>query len=404
MITLSKHKDLQRLRRHAVAAQGLLGNAAFAKGKAGAIQAIERLGYVQLDTISVVERAHNHVWHSRVPGFTPDMSNELLESREIYEYWAHAAAYLPMSEFRFSEPDKASVRAGTLRKQRTRDPKMKAKVLQRIREEGPMSAQDMERDQPGPKRKSTGWWDWKPGKKALEMLYLEGDLMVSSRAGFRKTYDLTERVLPNHVDTRRPTAEEWAEHLLNQQLRCHGIVTEAGISYGRRDRKLRAAIKILLEERLAARQLEVFQLLNGEQFYGPADVLEQPLPRGSDTLKILSPFDNAVIQRKRLMSLFGFDYTIECYVPEGKRRYGYFVLPLLYRDEMVGRMDCKAYRDTGVLSVKALFIETPEEKQQEVCDALAKSLVGFARFQGCQEVRVENVLPEGLMGRLQRLL
>ena len=114
---LSKAKDMERLRRMALASQGLIGSAPFGRGLSGAVKAIEHLGYIQLDSISVIERAHNHTWSSRVPGFNPDMSNELLEAGKIYEYWAHAASYLPMKDFRYSLPDKKSVRDGVLRHQ-----------------------------------------------------------------------------------------------------------------------------------------------------------------------------------------------------------------------------------------------------------------------------------------------
>ena len=123
MIEIKQPTDIRKVRRLVLGAQGLLNNQPFGNAKQGALAAIEHLGYIQLDSISVIERAHNHTWSSRVPGFTPDMSNELLESGKIYEYWAHAASYLPMQDFRYSLPDKKSVRDGVLRKRRRQRPK-----------------------------------------------------------------------------------------------------------------------------------------------------------------------------------------------------------------------------------------------------------------------------------------
>ena len=378
---IRKPKDMDRLRRIALASQGLIGRAPFGKGLNGAVKAIAHLGYIQLDSISVIERAHNHVWQSRVPNFRPEQSNELLEDATVFEYWAHAAAYLPMSEYRYYLPDKAAVRAGTLRKGYPQDRKLMAQVLKRIADEGPLASKDLE----DRRTKSNGWWDWKPAKKAVEALYLEGDLMICSRAGFQKTYDLTERVLPKGVDTNPPTPAERASHMLDQQLRCHGLVSTVGATYGRRDPELRAAMKTELARRLSTGTLTQVTLPNQSEYCLEASQLDCPMPRLDSGLKILSPFDNAVIQRKRLIDLFNFDYQLECYVPAPKRKYGYLALPLLYKGKFVGRMDCKAHRAEKVLEVKGVFFEAGHDTP-EVAVALAKALTGFARFQGCEGV------------------
>ena len=378
---LSKAKDMERLRRMALASQGLIGSAPFGRGLSGAVKAIEHLGYIQLDSISVIERAHNHIWHSRVPNFKPEQSNQLLERATVFEYWAHAAAYLPMDEYRYYLADKAAVRAGTLRKGYPRDRQLMAQVLKRIADEGPLASKDLE----DRRTKSNGWWDWKPAKKAVEALYLEGDLMICSRAGFQKTYDLTERILPIDVDTTLPSLPERASHMLDQQLRCHGLVSAVGATYGRRDPELRAAMKAELAQRLSTGALTQVTLPNHSEYFLEPRQLDRPMPRLDNKLKILSPFDNAVIQRKRLIDLFGFDYQLECYVPAPKRKYGYLALPLLYKGAFVGRMDCKAHRTEKVLEVKGVFFEEGQDTR-EVNVALEKALADFARFQGCESV------------------
>jgi len=334
-----------------------------------------------LDSISVIERAHNHIWRSRVPNFKPEQSNQLLERATVFEYWAHAAAYLPMDEFRYYLADKAAVKAGTLRKGYPRDRKLMAQVLKRIADEGPLASKDLE----DRRTKSNGWWDWKPAKKAVEALYLEGELMISSRAGFQKTYDLTARVLPTGVDTTPPSLAERASHMLDQQLRCHGLVSAVGATYGRRDPELRAAMKTELGQRLGTGALTQVTLPNQSEYYIEPSQLDRPMPRLDNKLKILSPFDNAVIQRKRLIDLFGFDYQLECYVPAPKRKYGYLALPLLYKGGFVGRMDCKAHRAEKVLEVKGVFFEDGQDTR-EINVALEKALTDFARFQGCESV------------------
>ena len=157
MLQVKTTKDLQRLRRTALHAQGLIPAGAFGRNKQGALAAIQHLGYVQLDSISVVERAHNHTWYSRIPNFPPDLSNQLLEQGDIYEYWAHAASYMPMRDFRFSLIDKARIRSGEYRNKLPNDTKMMNRILAQIRSDGPMSTKDLEN--PGVKR--SGWWDWK---------------------------------------------------------------------------------------------------------------------------------------------------------------------------------------------------------------------------------------------------
>ena len=379
---IRKTKDLDRLKRLALARQGLIGRSPFGTGTSGAIKAIEHLSYIQLDSISVIERAHNHIWRSRVPDFRPDQSNQLLEDAQVFEYWAHAAAYLPIKEYRYYLADKSAVKDGTLRRGYTKDRKLMAQVLKRIADEGPLASKDLE----DRRTKSNGWWDWKPAKRAVEALYFEGELMISSRAGFQKTYNLAERVLPKGIDSTPPTIEERASHMLDQQLACHGLVSAVGATYGRRDAALRQAMKAELAQRLAAGTLVTVTLPNNSLYYIEPQHLEQPMPRLDNRLKILSPFDNAVIQRKRLIDLFAFDYQLECYVPAPKRRYGYLALPLLYKDNFVGRMDCKAHRADTVLEIKGLFFESGHDTP-EVHAALDEALPDFAGFQGCDSVR-----------------
>lgn len=400
MLTVSKPRDLQKLRRLALHGQGLTPASAFGHGRTAALRAIEHLGYVQLDSISVIERAHNHTWFSRVPNFNPSLSNDMLEQGEIYEYWAHAAAYMPMRDFRFSLIDKARVRAGEHRSKLPKDTKLMNKVMQRIRSNGPMSTRDLET--PGTKR--SGWWDWKPAKKAAERLYLQGDLMICSRVGFQKTYDLTERVLPGSTSTTVPSLSEWANHLIDEQLHCHSLVTLPGITYSRRHAGLNRAVKAEVLNRVAMAELQQVELPDNQVYYSRPGLLDQPLPRVSSQLQILSPFDNLVIQRARLQSLFNFDYQIECYVPAAKRRYGYFALPLLYRDELVGRIDCKAHRAQRHLALQSVHLQCKDSDIDSVCRALAAALPDFAKFQDCDSVSCEQVSPQSATRVLQRAL
>ncbi|WP_311567864.1 winged helix-turn-helix domain-containing protein [Photobacterium arenosum] len=400
MIEIKRPQDLARLRRLALAAQGLLQAQPYGRGLAGARKAINHLGYVQIDTISVVERAHHHVFHARVPNFRPDMTHQMLLDGDIFEYWTHAAAFIPIEDFRFSLPYKHAIKCGQTHWYKERDSKLMTELLARIRAEGPIRSRDVDTNS----SKRAGWWDWKPAKKALEQLYMEGDLMVSSREGFQKIYDLTERVLPSHVNTQMPDMAEFAAHLLDRQLRGHGLMSMKGLTYLRRSTDLRKAVKDLVQEKLAMGELEQVKVSSGEVFVMDAGALEHPVPRLNQRMLILSPFDNAVIQRDRLKSLFDYDYQIECYVPAAKRKYGYFCLPLLYRGEFIGRMDCKAHRKISHLEIKSLHIENHSFDEELLIAAFAAAVAQFCHFQACGTVSLTQAHPKQLALPLQSAL
>ena len=400
MIEIKRSQELAQLRRIALTAQGLLQAQPFGHGLDGARKAITQIGCVQIDTISVVERAHHHVLHSRVPKFKPVMTNQLLLDGDIFEYWTHAAAFIPIADFRFSLPYKHAIKSGQTHWFKNPDKKLMDELLARIGSDGPLRSRDLEANT----KKRAGWWDWKPAKKALEQLYMQGDLMVSDREGFQKTYDLTERVLPTQVDSTAPSIEEFAEHLTEQQLRCHGFVSLKGLTYLRRNAELRKAVKHLVNERLAEGTYEQLKLPNGELFITEAGALERTLPRLNNRLLILSPFDNSVIQRDRLRSLFEYDYQIECYVPAAKRRFGYFCLPLLFRGEFIGRMDCKAHRKIGQLEIKALHFEPHSFDDYLVIEAFVDAIKKFCDFQKCDSVSLTEDRPKHLTQHLQHAL
>lgn len=400
MIEIKHPQDLARLRRISLAAQGLLNMQPFGRGLAGARKAINHIGYVQVDTISVVERAHHHVFYSRVPNFKPAMTNQLLLDGDIFEYWTHAAAFIPIADFRFSLPYKHAIKSGQTHWFKKPDNKVMTELMARIRSDGPIRSRDLESNS----SKRAGWWDWKPAKKALEQLYMQGDLMVSDRAGFQKTYDLSERVLPSQVNSRMPSMEEFAAHTLDQQLRCHGLVSLKGLTYLRRNAELRKAVKDLVNARLAQGTLEQLQLGSGEAFILAADALERRLPRLSNRMLILSPFDNSVIQRERLNALFQYNYQIECYLPEAKRQYGYFSLPLLYRGEFIGRMDCKAHRKDRHLEVKSLHMEPHDFDEELIIAAWVEAITEFCQFQQCDSTSLTQARSKGLNQRFSKSL
>ena len=367
----------------ALVSQGLHKSNAFGQGVKGVNDAVKHLSYIQIDSISVIQRAHHHCLWSRVKNYQPDFIAQLVEQKQIFEYWSHAAAYLPMQDYRFSLPKKQAIAAGE-RHWRDKDPIAEKRVLQRIQQEGPLRAKDFERDNT---KKGTGWWDWEPDKVALEQLFIEGELMVVERRGFQKVYDLTERVLPTGIDTTTPSANEFERHLIRGYIRANGFANTQQISYLRKG--LKGHIKQTCQEMLENRELQQVTV-NEQVYYALPNItylLKQTVNRNQ--VNILSPFDNVVIQRKRLSEIFGFEYQIECYVPPTKRQYGYFSLPLLWGAEFVGRMDAKIDRKTHIFHIQNLHLET--DKIDEFIKVLKPAIKTFMSFNNGIDIQVNKV-------------
>ena len=214
---------------------------------------------------------------------------------------------------------------------------------------------------------------------------MEGKLMVAKRHGFQKVYDLPERVLPKGVNSKIPTEKEYAQYLITKTIRANGLAAKSEIGYLRSHAKA-GVTKVLLEMEEAGLLLPVKLKGDGEElFYTTQQNIDLAAShKTTKTVSILSPFDNCVIQRSRLKKHFGFDYTIECYVPEPKRQYGYFCLPVLYGDQFVGRLDCKAERSEQVLVVKNMFYEKKADVKLKA--AISKALKKFSVFNGCKEI------------------
>lgn len=361
--------------------QGLAKTSRFAKGVDGTLQAIKHLGYVQLDTISVVERAHHHILWSRVPDYELSHLNSLVGARQIFEYWYHAASYLPMKDYRYALPAMMSVRNGESRYFNRGDQHLMNEILARVRAEGKIRLRDIDKNN----KKSLGnWWNTGPGRRAFEQLYMQGDLMICERNGMEKVFDLTERCLPENIDLRMPTLYEYAQYLFNNTLRAHGAFTWKQLVHLKKN-DLKETMRVVLKEHIDAGVVSAIKLENGQTLYVDVAAIEQKVSTDFG-LKILSPFDNSLIHRDRLASLFEFDYRIECYVPAAKRVYGYFCLPILYQDELVGRVDCKAHRSIKELEVISLHLEKTVKNKELFFFELEQEFKRFAAFNQCSTI------------------
>ncbi len=379
--TLSIH-DARRI---SLASQNLISRTSFGRGEGATLKAIEHLGYVQIDTLSVVARAHLHTLWNRVAGFQAARLARLQAQGRVFEHWAHALAILPMRDFRFSLPMMHRIADGDIH-WHPKDRKETSKVLKRIREEGPLTAKDFK-----DKKSSDAMWARSPSKLALEQLFMEGQLMIPHRLNFHKVYDLRDRVLPANIDTSMPSADELCRHLISSYLRANGIGQIREMHYLRKGlgAQMSKTMANMTEQGLVT-QIEI----SGRHYYCETNTLQSSAwSKSRPKLKILSPFDNAVIQRRRLSELFDFDYQIECYLPKAKRKFGYFCLPVLRGNRFVARLDAKADRKKGVFHLLHLHLESSLKNSDSFQAELRSELKKFAAFDGCNETKIHRISP-----------
>lgn len=400
------HLSLPAARALHLHAQGLGRRPRRRAGKADVLAAVRRMGALQIDSISVVARSPYLVLWSRLGSYDPRWLDELLAERRLFEYWAHEASFLPIEDFglyrrRMLDPRWARWRyAHTLME---KQPEEVARLLARVREHGPVRSADFARE-----GAAGTWWDWKPEKRMLESLFTAGELMIARREGFQRVYDLRERVLPGWNDARLPPADEVLRELVANAVRALGVARPAWIpDYFRMGwRDARAAAERMADDgellRVPVEGWDEPALVHPDHAGAAAEAAEGRLRPTATTL--LSPFDPVVWDRRRAADLFGFEYRIEVYTPAAKRRFGYYVLPVLHRGALVGRLDAKAHRKAGVFEVKALHLEPGTRASGRLAAELAQALLDCAAWHGTPRVELRCTEPEAFGPRLGEAL
>jgi len=339
------------------------------------IDLLDRLGAIQLDSVNVLARNHLLVPFARLgPYSVGALHDSIYIQRRGFEYWGHQASWLPMAEYRYFLPRMLRTRAtarGWWPGVRAEHAELYPRVLERVRAEGPLGAAAFE----DPRGGRGTWWDWKPAKLVLEDLLDQGLLMCTGRtAGFGRLYDLPARVLPAGLDTREPAQLEATRHLLLRGLDRLGVATAIDMADYFRLRpidQVKAALAGLLADgEIIPVEVEGWRA----QGYSTQAALDGPLDVPPHRPALLAPFDNLLWERGRVERIFGFHYRVEIYVPEPKRQYGYYVLPLLARGQLGGRADLKLDRQAGVLRVRGLWLEgaEPAEAQAAIEDMAAQ--------------------------------
>ncbi|HZF59526.1 MAG TPA: crosslink repair DNA glycosylase YcaQ family protein [Rubrobacter sp.] len=391
-----------------LAAQGLNPGLDHPAGKGDALEAIRRMGVLQIDSISVVARSPYLVLWSRLGPYEPRWLDELLEEGALFEYWSHAACFLPIEDY-------GLYRRGMLDgEEKTRTwmrahPEEIERVMARVREEGPVRSAEFQRTD----GKAGGWWEWKPEKRALEHLFAAGELMISRRdPNFHRVYDLRERVLeralPGWEDALAPTHEEVRRAFALKAVRALGVAVARWVpDYFRTPKKGITGLLDGLAEEGALLPARI------EGWDDPAYV-HPDNARAAETIfsggrrpsltTLLSPFDPVVWDRARASELFGFEYRIEVYTPAARRRYGYYSLPIVHRGALVGRLDAKAHRKQGTFEVKALHLEPGVPVDEDLVVGLAGALQECAGWHRTPEVLVRRSDPPGLVGPLRAAL
>jgi len=386
-----------------LAAQGL-GSVPKRATKDDVRRTIRRMGVLQIDSISVIARSPYLVLWSRIGEYDPVWLDELLAEGALFEYWSHAACFIPIEDYGLYR----RLMLGKTDKTRAwmeAHPDALEQVMGRIRQDGPVRSAEFARTD----GKAGGWWEWKPEKRALEHLFAAGELMISRRENFHRVYDLRERVLANALpdweDALAPNEQEVRRALALKAVCALGVAPARWVSdYFRTPKK---GVAGLLEELAEEGSLLRATVENSSEtaYVHPdnAKVAERIL---SGTLRssvttLLSPFDPVVWDRARASELFGFDYKIEVYTPAAKRRYGYYSLPILHDGALVGRLDAKAHRKQGTFEVKAIHLEPDVSVSDGLVASIAGALRGCAEWHNTPEVRVRRSDPRELAEMLR---
>ncbi|KVD60580.1 hypothetical protein WI87_11650 [Burkholderia ubonensis] len=382
-----------------LAAQGLLTPPRRKATKADVLDTIRRMAQLQIDTIHVVARSPYLVLYSRLGAYAPQWLDEHLADAQLFEYWSHEACFLPIEQFglmRYKMLDPSGMGWKYAADWHARHRADIDRLLARIHADGPVRSADFVREDGV---KGNGWWDRKPEKRHLEVLFTTGELMVAERRNFQRVYDVRERVLPGWDDARDlPPREAVLPALLDHTCRALGIVRADWVAdyYRLPRRSYRAELDALAD----AGELIPVAVDGWKEPAYAHHSLNALLPAAAaDTLRstvttLLSPFDPVVWDRRRASTLFDFDYTIECYTPAHKRRYGYFCLPVLHRGRLIGRIDAKAHRAQQVFELKTVHVEPGVRIGSGLASDVAKAVTKLAAWHGTPDVRVGGAPPE----------
>lgn len=349
----------------------------FGPGPNSVNHAISHLGYVQIDTISVIERCHHHILYTRIPHYKRSYLERAQSlDKTVFEYWTHALSYIPVQHFRHYMHRMKSIKTdpGTWYGQVSPADYRKVK---RLLNKGPLTIRDIKDDVL--KDKEHDWDSRKPSKRALQLGFNRGDFVVSSRSGMLKAYDLTTRHFSWSVKPKPSTDMDHKKYLIERSLHAQGIVSVESICY--LNNAYKAGVLKCIEQMCKQNELQEVQIQNQEKmrYWVRPDDLERKV-KNSTLTHILSPFDPLIIQRQRLKNFFDYEHVFEAYVTPSKRKFGYFTLPVLSEDRIVALLDLKMDRQNKMLLIKSWHWR-PRCESKQLKKTIEAELNRFEKFQ-----------------------
>ncbi len=384
-----------------LAAQGLLHAPRRRARKPDLLTAIRRMQLLQIDTINVVARSPYLVLHSRLGGYPLEWLGELLSDGDLFEVWSHEACFAPSEDFVLHRSALEDSRHWSMRSALRTVGRARAamdRLLAQVRELGAVKASDFERSS----GTASPWWGWKDEKRWLEACFALGELMIARRDSFQRVYDLPERVIGRHQHdhaTRRVSATQARSEMILRSLLALGVAQARWIAdYFRMPSKVSENELEPLLERGDIVRVDVSGWEHPAYAHRANGDLLARASSGrlrATHVALLSPFDPVVWDRQRASVMFGFDYRLECYTPAPKRRFGYFCLPILWRAQLVGRLDAKAHRGDGALEIRSIHLEDHVELDERLLDDLAGTIHAFAHWHGTPDVRIVRSDPRG---------
>ncbi len=363
-------------------AQRLDSEAPFGEGPLATAAAVDHLGYVQIDTIHVIERCHHHILWNRIPSYRrADLHHAQSTDKSVFEYWTHALAYVPAKDFRFFVPAMKLHRREGHKWFKEVKPADLRKVMRLLKKDGAMTIRDIEDDVLV--EKVHPWASRKPSKRALQLAFYAGRVTISERNGMLKTYELMDRHFGWDSSPKAASTREITEYLLDRSLRAQGVVSLDSICH--LDAPSKAAVRRLIETRVRRKELVPVALEGAgkQEHWAEPATLETEANNDGERAHILSPFDPLIIQRKRTHLIFGYEHFFEAYVPKEKRRFGYFALPVLVGDEIVAALDLKTDRQNRKLLLQKWNWVGVAAKgpRKELKRKIEQELHRFERFQ-----------------------
>ncbi len=403
-LTLKQARALQ------LAAMGLLTPPRRRANKADVLATIRSMNVLQIDTIHIVARSPYLVLWSRLGDYAPRWLDELLVEGALFEYWSHAACFLPMEDYPNYRRQMLHLEAAGSERSALRlaaEPLAHIELVEHVRQNGPVRATDFEHVDG---RRGNGWWDWKPDKLRLETLFTAGEIMVKRREKFHRVYDVRDHVLPPHFldDATVPSSDAVNQQWTLAAVKAMGFAPARWIGdYFRHAGRVPRPHPERLVESGELLRIQVEGLPTPAYVHPDHSALLQAASKDklrSTYSTLLSPFDPLVWDRERALALFNFDYRIECYTPEAKRKYGYFTLPILVRGELVGRLDAKAHRTDGVFEVRALHLEPTVAADDALASDIIDAVVRCANWHQTPTVSVNKATPSSFLPKLRRAL